>query len=1120
MQTDDTIADAWQREQALDPNRSFIVKAPAGSGKTSLLVARFLTLLAGAKRPEEILAITFTRKATAEMRARVLDALAAGQGPPPEDPHEQRMYALAVAVTKRDAEMGWQLGHDPQRLRIQTIDALCGSLARRLPVLSGLGGSLKTLEDSAPSFQAAACRTLELIEDKDVGSAVARVLMHVDGNMASFERLIAQMLARREQWVHYLALDDRGAREELESGMRATVETALLAAQRAVPDNHRDGLLAMAQFGAQRAHELQIEPGLLPLHNVDRLPPARSDKLAQWKAIAHLLLTAQGALRKRVMGKVFVAKETPLEYGTMRDLLEELAHSEATGAALAAVRALPAPEYDDQQWQTLLDLFAVLKLAMAMLRLEFAQTSSSDFTEQVLAASQALGDEQAPTDLTLALDHAIRHVLVDEFQDTSVAHFTIINKLIAGWAQADGHTLFVVGDPMQSIYRFREAELGLFLGCYRDGLQSIDLEPLALSANFRSRAGIVDWVNRAFVDILPTQDDPARAAAAFERSEAIRGAGTLAAVEVHPLREASVEAQAECVAQCVAESRESNPNGGVAILLRARTHAPAIISALSARGLSWRGIDLQPLFGVPAVRDLHALTCAVLHPLDRASWLAVLRAPWCGLTLDDLEALASASASAVLVHLLEDTSTLRRVSADGRARLARVAPVLVELMAQRGQDRLAALIRRAWRALGGPACLDGASIDDPRRYLELLAQAEREFAVPDPDELARRVAQLYAAPRPGVVDVEIMTIHRAKGLEFDVVLLPALERMPRGEPSSMLAWSRTPVDAGSSLLLAPLPPPEGEDHSPIHRFVRGLEGEKRRLETARLLYVACTRAREQMHLFANVRWKQDNDAAVMPARDSLLAYLWPAVASHFERLPASGTQVSPANASDAPAHIVRLPTNWCVGELPRPLQGLDTSLESDFTTDAIEYSWAGRSARLVGVVAHAALRRISEEGLGRWNRDRVLQSTAQWRGQLRDMGLEGEALDSAAQSVVDALLNTLADQRGAWLLSAQDAARSEFAISGVEDGILVNAVLDRTFVDEQGMRWIIDYKTGVHRGGALEAFLDREQERYRTQLERYAKLMHEFEPRQTRLALYFPAFGAWREWPWQASTPC
>lgn len=829
---DNVIPDANDRERALDPARSFIIKAPAGSGKTSLLVARYLTLLAGAICPEEVLAITFTRKATAQMRARVLDALddanRAEADIPSADAYQRRLRQLATAVLRRDAELDWQLGENPQRLRIQTIDALCGSLARRLPVMSGLGGGLRTLEDATPLFEAAARRTLALIADKDLGGAVARVLEHVDGNMASFENLVAQMLARREQWIRYLTLDDDAAREALEQSMCAIVDARVAAADRALPQQYRDSVFALAQFGAQRAQALQIETGLLPLATLTQFPSVDSHALAQWKAIADLLLTKDGTLRKRVMGKIFVKAQTPDEYVAMRDTLKALAEHDHLSRALAMLRALPEPRYDEQQWRTLQDLFFVLKVALAMLRVEFAQASASDFTEQVLAASQALGEEQAPTDLMLALDHRIRHLLVDEFQDTSVAHFEIVSKLIAGWAQCDGHTLFAVGDPMQSIYRFREAEVGLFLGCYRDGLQSIELKPLALTANFRSRADVVDWVNRSFTGILPTQDDPLLAAAAFERSAAIRAPGVDAAVQIHALRDESRAGQAMRVAQCVACVRAERPNCSIAILLRARSHADEIVSALDELGLTWRGISLQPLFTVPAVRDLHALTCAILHPLDRASWLAVLRAPWCGLTLDDLDALAGDAPSRTIVELLDDERVLRRLTQDGRARLARVTPVLTELLAQFGQDRLAANIRRGWRALGGPACLDGASIDDPRRYLELLAQTDRETGLPDPDELARRVEKLYATPRSGAVDVEIMTIHGAKGLEFDVVLLPALERKPALDALSMLAWSRTAIGTGSGLLLAPLPPPEGEDHSPVHRFVRSVERDKGR----------------------------------------------------------------------------------------------------------------------------------------------------------------------------------------------------------------------------------------------------------------------------------------------------
>jgi ATP-dependent exoDNAse (exonuclease V) beta subunit len=508
-----------------------------------------------------------------------------------------------------------------------------------------------------------------------------------------------------------------------------------------------------------------------------------------------------------------------------------------------------------------------------------------------------------------------------------------------------------------------------------------------------------------------------------------------------------------------------------------------------------------------------------LHRADRASWLAVLRAPWCGLLLDDLDTLAGDAPATAIVHLIGDESVLRRLSGDGRARLARVAPVLRELVTQLGQDRLAAIIRRAWRALGGPACLDGASIDDPRRYLELLAQTEREVGTPDADELARRVAKLYAAPRSDTVDVEIMTIHRAKGLEFDVVLLPALERKPPNDSLSMLAWSQTVVAAGSALLLAPLPPPEGEEHSPIHRFVRDVERDKRRLETARLLYVACTRAREQMHLFANVRWNDNKDEPLMPAADSLLAHLWPTLAPRFMDLPAprpvGGAQTGDLRRGEPEQHICRLPLGYRVSDCPSALAGSAADDCGAIEIDAVEYSWAGRAARLVGTVVHGVLRQISEDGPGRWDAQRLARAGGQWRQRLQAMGMQGEALDEATQAVIDSVSRTLGDARGKWLLdNAHAMAHSEYPLTGIVDGALINVVLDRTFVDEHGQRWIIDYKTGAHRGGALEEFLDREQQRYEPQLDRYARLMQALDPRAIRLALYFPALGAWREWAW------
>jgi ATP-dependent exoDNAse (exonuclease V) beta subunit len=107
---------------------------------------------------------------------------------------------------------------------------------------------------------------------------------------------------------------------------------------------------------------------------------------------------------------------------------------------------------------------------------------------------------------------------------------------------------------------------------------------------------------------------------------------------------------------------------------------------------------------------------------------------------------------------------------------------------------------------------------------------------------------------------------------------------------------------------------------------------------------------------------------------------------------------------------------------------------------------------------------------------------------------------------------TLDDPRARWILSPHADAASELRLTGVIDGAIANLAVDRTFVDEQGTRWIVDYKTGMHEGGSLEAFLDREQQRYRAQLDRYAQVLHKLDGRPVRMALYFPLLQAWREW--------
>src|SRR5579862_2164462 len=208
-----------QREEALDANRSFIVQAPAGSGKTELLIQRYLALLGRVERPEEIAAITFTIKAAAEMRKRVFDALrAARETPRPQAHHSARTWDLARAAIERNDSLGWKLDESADRLHVQTIDALCASLTRQMPVLSRFGAQPEPIEEAGHLYAQAARNVLATLEDprSETGALVATLLEHIDNNVALAQKLLAMMLSQRDHWIRAVKAPDRELLERIQ----------------------------------------------------------------------------------------------------------------------------------------------------------------------------------------------------------------------------------------------------------------------------------------------------------------------------------------------------------------------------------------------------------------------------------------------------------------------------------------------------------------------------------------------------------------------------------------------------------------------------------------------------------------------------------------------------------------------------------------------------------------------------------------------------------------------------------------------------------------------------------------------------------------------------------------
>jgi ATP-dependent exoDNAse (exonuclease V) beta subunit len=1106
--TEPGIIDGAQRAAALRPDESFIVQAPAGSGKTELLTQRYLRLLATVDHPEEICAITFTRKAAAEMRNRILAALDAATGAAPQTPHRRLTWELSRAALARDAALDWGIRHNPNRLRIQTFDSLSHALARQMPLLSELGAAPLTTERAGPHYRDAARATLARLEDPQLGPHLGRLLAHLDNRQAQLETLLAAMLARRDQWLPHALASPDGA--TIEAALREAVEDHLRALRRACPADWLQRLALVAGEAAVRlGHERPAQP-----------PGTAWDELASWLELLPLLVTAQGKPRRSWDAKI--GFPAPTERGLDAAQREQRKAAKAEIAQLAGLleaepallrlwaglRTLPPQGPDAQQHALLGSLLQVLLQAAGQLLLLFQERGEVDFAEIQMRAQRALGSPEQPTDLALALDYRLRHLLVDEFQDTSSSQYRLLATLTAGWQAGDGRSLFAVGDPMQSIYRFREAEVGLYLAAREQGIGGLKLTPLTLQVNFRSTGAIVDWINRGFPHVMPIAVDLARGAVPYTPAVAFHPGGDPGAVQVHPFAAADAQAEAARVVELVRSALAETEDGQVAILARARSHLQLIARALAGAGLRFQAVDVDPLAQRPLVLDLHQLTRALLHPGDRLAWLAVLRAPWLGLDLRDLLLIAEGSDRSILGRL-RDPALRAGLSADGRSRVERLLELLGRELPARGRRPLRQWVEGVWLRLGGLAVAGEAAEADAQAYLALLEQHEQAGGLLDFGLLDEALQGLYAAPDSRADGrIQLMTMHKAKGLEFDTVILPGLGRRPRGNPAELLYWlERTAADGRPRLLMAPVRA-AGQDGEPIADYLRELERDKDRLEAARVLYVAATRARRRLHLLGHIAFDRNGQAG-RPAADSLLQRLWPVVEDDFARLSAPPAAQA---AADEPrlGGGWRLPADWRV-RLPEHLVQGASGAAAELDTNPIEFAWAGDTARHVGTLVHRWLERIALDGVEQWPASRVASLDAPIGRALANLGVPEAEQAAALDKTLRALRNTLADDRGRWLLGAHAEARCEWPLTWNDEGIH-HYVIDRSFVDPDQVRWIVDYKTGEHLAGDRDAFLDQELERYRAQLETYARVVREIDIRPIRLALYFPLFGDWRTW--------
>ncbi|ARB91726.1 UvrD-helicase domain-containing protein [Legionella longbeachae] len=1068
------LVDSTQRSQATDPSLSYIVQAPAGSGKTEILTQRYLRLLSTVKAPEQIVALTFTRKAASEMRERILLALQqAANHQPANSPHQQMTLDFADKALHSDAHYQWNLLQQPGRLRVITIDSLCQSINQAIPLLEKQIAYAQITDKTSSHYLNAGRHCIQYaMATPQYQEAIKTLLLHVDNRQDRLLDLFSELLSQRDQWIGPLFQARNQAKATFEHALKIIEQHELNRFKKSLPQHI--------------AKELTVNARQLAL--IENNPGSPRYLLRDWhdfehadqetvKALSKLLLTKDAGFRKSFDHHVglLASSCSPDEYkrikNASKELLNELSEYPDFLEALIQVSNLPDPQYDPEQWQVLQALFLLLPLLVGHLHVLFSEKNEVDFTTISQQALSALGDADNPTDLALYLDNTLHHILVDEFQDTSITQFELLTKLVHGWQEGDGKTLFIVGDPMQSIYRFRQAEVGLFFRAKEQGIGSVKLHPLELSCNFRSTQTIVDWVNKHFAHIFPAQIDIESGSVPFHPSVNVikdKENSTIYAIKFK-----TREQEAQKLIEAVQHELQAYPQKNIAILVRSRTQLSAIIRLLRQHQIPYQGTDITLLTHLSHLRDVWSLTQALLTPANRLSWLAVLRSPYCGLSLSDIHAIARFNTKKSIYFALLNLNQIQGISEEGIIRARFLIHVMHQALTQRYETQLSSWVIHTLKKLHIENILNESQLNDLEQYWTLLDRYEQDGRLPDMKEFLMELNKLYSQ-QTNSSRLHVMTIHKSKGLEFDTVILPGLGAQANHGDKPMLRWLNLPTqNHGNLLLMSPIQAAH-QEHCALYDYLTQLDEIKSRYETQRLLYVAVTRAKSRLYLM---------DYSEKSSKSSFRSLL-----KQQEFI-----EVDPAYPAEEGTlsfpKLLRLPLNFYL--TPKP----DVFFNNKTSTTSLTTS----IPRLIGIITHRLLHWIC-------NNHPETIAEVPWglpRYELRKLGFDEKMQLDALQTIQNQITKLFEDPTGSWIIAKHHQELNEYELLVKQKNIPITRIIDRTFED-QGKCWVIDFKTGKEDEASLL--------KHQQQLNEYGSYLSSRSQLPIYCGIYYLASNHWISW--------
>lgn len=1123
--------DCKQRQEALNPNQSFIVKAPAGSGKTAILVQRYLKLLSLVNSPEEIVAITFTNKAASEMRNRVLNVLKQTQkihlsgnlnAINSLDDYEKFNIELALDALKQDEKKSWGMLINSDVLKIKTIDAYLNDLLAHFPFAN---------QDQSPTEQTefftkiATNNALDLssqFEDENFVLAYQRLIQYFGYSHKRLAEAIASLLAKREQWL-YLIYDGVSQTNQekyiknISSDFLDRLKKYFLEKYKSAPRLLCLGFCVSESIKNQVKFQTVLDKHQCLFENLE----SENLEFIQ-NAIRRLVISKEGTFRVSLDSRNFLPAKPSASVCELigldssvvmqtRDDLNTLLCSFKDDKKLLELfnflTLIPTKMVDKKDLDA---LFLLLKKANAELEVLFNEQNRTDFSANLLKVIDALGKESSPSDLLLNLDYQIKHLLIDEFQDVSSIQVDLIKKLIAGWDKSSwDKSLFLVGDPMQSIYRFRKAEVSHFIKIEKNKrLAQLPIESIKLESNFRSFPEIVNLNNDLFSQ---SENNEIFGSVICDKSIAFKEnhnpnspVWSLYYAEdlnTQSAKEEKIQTQNELIDLTLnhIQSLLEKGQNDIAILTPKRSALlKQLVNKLSENSIAYSSIGVDDLFNQIEIIDLFTLAQCFFDFNDLSAWFCLFRSVYCSVCLDDL----------ILIN--------QKIEKQNESVFMAVSHLDLTQFSEQTQEKIGNLLHifnhsfnqssslyEKMQGFHNAFDLSFYNLNQKRNinnFFDLLFQFNPtnhfEF---NAFKNALKSKKISDASKSAV---KIMTIHNSKGLEFDNVICFDLFNDKKNSGSELLLSEYLDNQLIVSL--------NDQESGGVFNWLKSIASEKEKNEKLRLHYVALTRAKKSnlivlMNKTNNPLAKKLLEKIELKQAVSYKNQFKQKIDRRMDKLDNRLQFLAGKNQNQSQYTF-------------QPIYYQNSSIQTKkvksdgFVKSVPSYQWAGLSARSVGITCHYFLEQIAKMGIKNWSLEKIKDLDKEISYQYKFInGLEISTIE--LNMIRKVLENTTNCKKAEFIFTEYQNSANELKLSFLKEKQLKSIIIDRTFVFDN-KRYIIDYKTSSHTGGNVDDFLNNEKRRYLPQMNLYAQVLSSLYPEPITLALYFPFLKELLTWEW------